>query len=203
MPTPGHEYGTVRTGGRTARTAAAVHDAALALISEGNREGLTMKEISTRSGVHEATLYRRWRDVDTVILDAATTRVVHDNPIQDTGSLRGDLHAWAAYVAAELAKPGGFALFEAIIRARLTGVDLDDDADAVRRRGRARAYVEQRSAQLQEAIDRARDRGEQTPTLAAVLDGVLAPLYLRAAFGYRPTNEDVDTLIDSVLRAPR
>jgi AcrR family transcriptional regulator len=177
-----------------------VHEAVLALIAEGGSEGLTMKEISARSGVHEATLYRRWRDVDTVILDAATTRVVHDNPIQDTGSLRGDLHAWAAYVAAELAQPGGFALFEAIIRAKLMGVD--DDDDAIRRRERAKAYLEQRSAQLQEAIDRARDRGEQAPNLSTVLDGVLAPLYLRAAFGYRRTDEDVETLIDSVLRGP-
>jgi AcrR family transcriptional regulator len=200
VPSPGSPYGTVRSGGRTARTATAVHDAVLALIAEGGSEGLTMKEISARSGVHEATLYRRWRDVDTVILDAATTRVVDDNPIQDTGSLRGDLHAWATYVAAELAQPGGFALFEAIIRARLMGVDVDDDDDALRRRERAKAYLDQRSAQLQEAIDRARDRGEPAPTLSAVLDGVLAPLYLRTAFGYRRADEDVETLIDSVLR---
>lgn len=200
MPTPGRQHGTVRSGGRTARTAAAVHEAVLALIAEGDSEGLTMKEISARSGVHEATLYRRWRDVETVILDAATTLVVHDNPIRDTGSLRGDLHTWAAYVAANLAQPAGFALFEAIIRAKLMGVDDDDDADAIRRRERARAYVEQRSAQLQEAIDRARDRGEQAPTLSTVLDGVLAPLYLRAVFAYRRIDEDLEALIDSVLR---
>lgn len=203
MSTPGPRYGTVRSGGRTARTAAAVHEAVLALIAEGDREGLTMKEIAARSGVHEATLYRRWRDVDTVILDAATTRVIHDNPIQDTGSLRGDLRAWAAYVATELAQPTGFALFEAIIRAKLMSAEGDDDADAIRRRERAKAYVEQRSAQLQEAIDRARHRGEQPPSLTTVLDGVLAPLYLRAAFGYRRTNEDVESLIDSVLHGNR
>ncbi|WGY00337.1 TetR-like C-terminal domain-containing protein [Nocardioides sp. QY071] len=174
-----------------------MHEAVLALIAEGGSESLSMKEISARSGVHEATLYRRWRDVDTVILDAATTRVVHDNPIQDTGSLRGDLRAWAAYAAAEIAHPAGFALFEALIRAKL--ISDDDDADATRRRERARAYLEHRSAHLQEAIDRARERGEPAPPLSAVLDGVLAPLYLRAVFGYRRTDEDVEMLIDRVL----
>src|SRR5690242_11835460 len=96
-------HGQQRPGGRTARTAEAARQATLELMSERGRGSLTMKEISSRSGVHEATLYRRWRDVDSLVFDAVTERIVHDLAIPDTGSLRGDLQAWAGRAARDLA----------------------------------------------------------------------------------------------------
>lgn len=166
-------------------------------MSEGGRSSLSMKEISVRSGVHEATLYRRWRDVDSIVFDAVTERIVHDLPIPDTGSLRGDLQAWASRAARDLARPDGFALLEALVRANLTGTGGDEDA--VRRRSRARRYLEKRSTQLEEAIERARQRGEAAPMLVDVLDRVLAPLYLRVIFGYRPADDDIEALVDAAV----
>ena len=166
-------------------------------MSERGSGSLSMKEISLRSGVHEATLYRRWRDVDSLVFDAVTERIVHDLPIPDTGSLRGDLQAWASRAARDLANPDGFALLEALVRADLTGTGGDEDA--VRRRSRARRYLDKRASQLEGAIERARQRGEAAPTLADVLDRVLAPLYLRVIFGYRPADDDIEALVDAAV----
>ncbi|WP_456696233.1 TetR/AcrR family transcriptional regulator C-terminal ligand-binding domain-containing protein [Aeromicrobium sp. P5_D10] len=198
MAVPNSRPGAARPGGRTARTAQAVHRAVLGLIAERGREGLTMKEIATASGIHEATLYRRWRDVDTVVLDAATSQIVEELPIPDTGTISGDLHGWVAAAATGLAQPGGFALFEALIRADVSG--SGGDADTVRRRGQARAYIAERSAQLQMAIDRARERGETVPDVRTLLDRLLAPIYARAVFAYRPADDDLEQLVDDALR---
>ena len=166
-------------------------------MSERGRSALTMKEISSRSGVHEATLYRRWRDVDSLVFDAVTERIVHDLAIPDTGSLRGDLQAWATRAARDLASPDGYALLEALVRAHLTGTGGDEDAAL--RRSRGRRYVEKRSSQLEAAFERARQRGETAPALAEVLDRVLAPIYLRVIFGYRPADDDIEALVDAAL----
>jgi AcrR family transcriptional regulator len=198
MATQDPPSGTVRPGGRTARTAAAAHDAVRGLLAERGREGLTMREVAARSGVHEATLYRRWRDVDTLVLDAATERITRESPVPDTGSLRGDLHGWAASVAADIVRPGGFALFETLARVDLTGTGGDDDV--VRRREQAREYIARRYEQLAAAIERARTRGETAPEPADVLDRLIAPLYLRVGFGYRPADHDLDALVDDALR---
>ncbi|GAA4655407.1 TetR/AcrR family transcriptional regulator [Arthrobacter cryoconiti] len=198
MNTPSSPSGIARPGGRTARTAGAAHNAVLALIAERGREGLTMREISDRSGLHEATLYRRWRNVDTLVLDAATQQISRDSPIPDTGSLRGDLRAWAESTAAQIVLPGGFSLFEALSRSDVTGSGGDEDT--ILRREQARGYLKQRSAQLDQAFERARIRGENVPEASDVLDRILAPLYLRVVFGYRRADEGLDALIDGAMR---
>ncbi|MCX2748089.1 TetR/AcrR family transcriptional regulator [Arthrobacter sp. MI7-26] len=189
---------SARPGGRTARTASAVHEAVLTLIAERGRDGLTMKEIAATSGVHEATLYRRWRDVDTVILDAATARIIRDLPIPDTGSIRGDLLGWVSAASADLARPGGLALFEALIRADVRG--QGGDVDTVRRRELAQLYREHRSVQLQNAIDRARSRGEVVPEVEVLLDRIMGPIYARAVLGYRRLDVALVDLVESALR---
>lgn len=175
-----------------------MHEAVLTLIAERGRDGLTMKEIAATSGVHEATLYRRWRDVDTVILDAATARIIRDIPIPDTGSIRDDLLGWVTAASADLARPGGFALVEALIRADVAGEG--GDADTVRRRELAHVYLEHRSVQLQAAVDRAHVRGEAVPAVEDLLDRVMGPVYSRAVLGYRRMDLDLAGLVESALR---
>ncbi|MEU4828600.1 TetR family transcriptional regulator, partial [Actinomadura sp. NPDC023710] len=53
--------GAVRPGGRTARTRAAVLAATQGELEEAGYAGLTLEKVAERSGVHLATLYRRWR----------------------------------------------------------------------------------------------------------------------------------------------
>ncbi|MCF2526991.1 TetR/AcrR family transcriptional regulator [Yinghuangia soli] len=82
-----------RPGGRTARTRAQVLDAVRAELAENGHAGLTMEAVATRSGVHRATVYRRWRDVGGLLADLIAAAGEIDWQPPDTGSLRGDLTA--------------------------------------------------------------------------------------------------------------
>jgi AcrR family transcriptional regulator len=158
-----------------------------------------MHAVAARSGVHEATIYRRWRDVDTLLIDVEVARLEAEDAIPDTGDLRNDLRWWAEATAVSLSRPGGIAIFSAVASA----VGRSRQAEASWQQQRAVRYVAERGGQVQLALDRARKRGEDPPEAATVLDRVLAPLYLRAALGYRPTGEDLDALIDNALQGQR
>jgi AcrR family transcriptional regulator len=187
--------GTIRAGGRTARTARAVHEAVRELVAEHGREGVLMHAVAARSGVHEATIYRRWRDVDTLLIDVEVAALEAEDAIADSGDLRTDLCRWAEKTAASLSRPGGIAIFNAVASA----VERSRRAEAGWQERRAARYIAERGAQVELALDRARKRGENPPEASTVLDRVLAPLYLRAAFGYRPASEDIGTLVDNAL----
>jgi AcrR family transcriptional regulator len=94
--------GSVRPGGRTARTRARVLEAVSALLLEEGYEGLTIDAVAARSGVHRATVYRRWQDVGGLLAD--TVDAAREQPWEppDTGSLTGDLIEINRQVAAAL-----------------------------------------------------------------------------------------------------
>src|SRR5207248_10505689 len=56
--------GTLRPGGRTARTRAAVFEATLAELALRGYADLSLDGVAARSGVHKTTIYRRWRSRD-------------------------------------------------------------------------------------------------------------------------------------------
>src|SRR5665647_1075341 len=68
----------------------AILTATLELLAQEGYSQLTMERIATRAKVGKASLYRRWPDKASVVLDA-----VSHNPQRpsapDTGSLRGDM----------------------------------------------------------------------------------------------------------------
>jgi hypothetical protein len=61
-------------------------------------------------------------------------------------------------------------------------------------------YMARRGAQLQAMLDRAAARGETPPTIAELLEVVLAPLYFHALFLNRPADDDhARRLVDRLL----
>jgi len=50
-----------RPGGRSARVRRAVLDATLELVNAHGLDGVTVAEVAERAGVHETSIYRRWR----------------------------------------------------------------------------------------------------------------------------------------------
>src|SRR5580698_9912573 len=96
-----------RPGGRTAETRAAVFAAAEALLREKDPGAISMVEIAGRAGVAPTSLYRRWGDVRTLLTEVAVEGLMRDAPLPDTGTLRGDLRAWARNIAASLSNPRG------------------------------------------------------------------------------------------------
>jgi AcrR family transcriptional regulator len=157
-----------RTGGRSARVVAAVHGAVNDLVAQRNPREVTVAEIAERAGVNPTSIYRRWGSLEALVLDVETARLP---PVPDTGTLRGDLLAFAANAATDIARPGGLAFLHAVI-----GVKEESEPQRI-------ASLRERGAQIQVMLDRARDRGEPALDQTTVYDCILAPIYLRTLLG--------------------
>jgi AcrR family transcriptional regulator len=183
----GHELVRRRPGGRSARVAAAVYAAVDALLAEQGQGGFTVSDVARRAGVNPTSIYRRWGSVEAIILDVETARLADTTPLSDTGTLRGDLLAYARTAVADIARPGGLAFLKALISAQ----NLSDEQrfEAVGPRG----------AEIQAVLDRARDRGEPARDVSAVVDCILAPIYLRFLLGRGIDESDLDVFVQRAL----
>ncbi len=181
-----------RPGGRTAQTRAATFAAVEALLAEKPPAEVSMVEIAERAGVAATSLYRRWGDVRALLMEVAVERLVQESPLPDTGTLHGDLAAWARTVAAGLAHPSGSMFFRVYVgTAPASGDENAGRAQALARR------IEQIAAMLQ----RATDRGEAAPYVFEVTDHLLAPIYMRALFGFPADERTAEGLVRWLLNA--
>src|SRR5437879_330140 len=80
-------------------------DGALTLLREHGYDGLTMLAVIERAGVSAASLYRRWRTKQALVVAALGSLSV-DVFACDTGTLAGDLGAFAQRTAKVLAEHG-------------------------------------------------------------------------------------------------
>ena len=183
-----------RPGGRTAETRAAVFAAAEALLREKDPGAISMVEIAGRAGVAPTSLYRRWGDVRTLLTEVAVEGLMRDAPLPDTGSLRGDLGAWARTIAAGLASPEGSVFFRVYVGAvPRSGEEAAGRIEALRGR----------IDQIEAVLERARARDEAAPHVFEVTDHLLAPLYMRALFGNPADAAFADGLVDYLLSGDR
>jgi AcrR family transcriptional regulator len=179
-----------RPGGRSARVRTAVHQAVTELIAERGYGTFAVAEVAARAGVADTSIYRRWGTLEALLMDVTVSRLTERSPMPDTGSLAGDLRSFAAKVAADVTGSDGLALLRTVVTA-LAG----PDGESVRDR-----FLAVRSEQLQGVLDRARARGEDAPDVLEVLDGVLAPIYVRVLFGVVPLSPDyISGLVDRLL----
>ncbi|WP_433362802.1 TetR/AcrR family transcriptional regulator [Actinoplanes sp. CA-142083] len=177
-----------RPHGRSERLRERVHGAVVELLAERGADELTIPLIAERSGVHQATIYRRWGKVSVLLSDMVQAGPARTSPLPDTGSLRGDLEAYATAVAGSLSGPLGALM----LRAAVDAIPADPD------RG-ASAVLAERSTQLSEMLEKARARGESPPTVADLLEVVVAPLYFRALFDRPASADDARRLVARLL----
>ncbi|MGF6109651.1 TetR/AcrR family transcriptional regulator [Pseudomonas sp. ADAK2] len=97
----------LRPGGRSARVQESVHSAVRALLEEQDRASVTVPQIATRAGVTPSTIYRRWGDLSVLLADVALARMRPESEPANTGSLRGDLRAWAEQYLDEMSSEPG------------------------------------------------------------------------------------------------
>ena len=184
-----------RPGGRTAQTSQAILDAALSALAEVGYAALTLDTVAARAGVHRSTIYRRWATKDELIVDAVLASAARDVPTPDTGSLRGDLRAFAQAVAANLASPVALALLRTYVSetGRAAGIELV-----------ARAFWDERFALAATMVSRAAGRGELAAEADAelMIEMLVAPLFLRTLVTAKPvTPAYVDRIVDLVVAA--
>lgn len=179
-----------RPGGRSERVRVDVLDAALAQLLRDGYDGLNVREVARAAGVAETTVYRRWPTTHDLAA-AAITHLAHvENPIPDTGTLEGDLHALLSQIFDLLRRSD----VQRILRA-VAALD-SRDAGAVEARMR---FWRSRFAGSADIVDRAVERGE-LPTgtdPGEFVEFLVAPAYLRVLLLDRPVD---DALLEQSLR---
>jgi len=164
--------GTVRPGGRTARTRAAALRAAEDALIETGFDALDLADIARRADIGKTTVYRRWGTPATLVADLLLDMAEQSLPRAETGTLDGDLRANALLVHKTLTEPRSSALFKAVI----TAAASDPDTAAALHR-----FYATRIAEWAPCVEQAAARGEvpQGTDAAEVVRAVSAPLYYR------------------------
>ncbi|WP_055498874.1 TetR-like C-terminal domain-containing protein [Streptomyces albus] len=177
-------HGSTRPGGRTARTRAAVLAAALEALDTQDFASLTVDLLARRSGVHAATIRRRWRSVEGVISDLLSQHGTAAIPIPDTGDLRQDLHAMARAIADFHTAPRNRRLLEGMVAA----ASRQQSAEEVLREIFAR-----RLRQVAVLLHRAAERGEVPADTDAeqVIAALGAPFYYRLLITRGPLDDEL------------
>lgn len=186
---------TAKLGRRGAAVRAAVLEAAVAELVDHGIDGVTVAAVAARAGVHETSVYRRWRTREDLIVDALLDRSATQIPVPDTGSLQGDLVELARRVIGYLSSRIGRALV------RMSTLIVEDESLA-----QARAnFLASRLAAIRVVVDRAIERGELPAGTDAglVLEMLVAPLHLRTIMTGEPLTDDlpermVDILLDGL-----
>ncbi|MEU8587029.1 TetR/AcrR family transcriptional regulator [Streptomyces sp. NPDC048664] len=173
----------------------AVHQAVVDLLSDPEGVDLSIPAIAARAGVNHTSVYRRWGSREALLADVVTTRLERDSPLNDTGSLRGDLIAWAQAGVASIRTPEGRLLIRAV------ALSMPGGATAP---GERTQQFERRIASIESIRERAVARGEVPPPLEDILDQLIAPLYVRAIFAIDvPATGYPELLVDRLLSGTR
>ncbi|WP_371477958.1 TetR/AcrR family transcriptional regulator C-terminal ligand-binding domain-containing protein [Kitasatospora sp. NBC_00315] len=178
----GARPGTLRPGGRTARTRAAVLAAARAELIATGFANMTVEKVAARAGVAKTTVYARWRDVSGLVVDLLSELTVRTVPLPDTGSLAGDLRRVAADLLALARTPAERAVFEAVLATAIQ----DEQA----RRALTEFYAF-RLATTGQLVERAIARGEVPADTdpKEVVRTLAAPFYYRLFVSGEPMTE--------------
>jgi AcrR family transcriptional regulator len=180
-----------RPGGRSSRVKDAVFAAVEALLLASPGDLPSMADIAKRAKVNPTSLYRRWGDVRQLAGEVAVNRLMRDHPVPDTGSVRGDLIAWAVSVARGISTRRNVMLLRILTSVPFKSIEV---------RHLGKHPIGRRVAELEAMLARGADRGQHVPSIDEVLELVLAPIYLRALFlGPIGDPNEVDRLVDRAL----
>lgn len=168
-------------------------DATLEVLSEVGYDRLTMDAVAAKAKASKATLYRRWSNKVSLVIDA----VVHSKgpapDPEDTGSLRGDLMGVFCGIGG-LVDPATVAIFASVI----TAIARDEEfAEAFRTH-----VVGPKIAASQQIWQRARARGELREDVdLSLLEPALAGIVLHRVFlmGEQPTADLITRVIDQII----
>ncbi|MDW4905787.1 TetR/AcrR family transcriptional regulator [Streptomyces sp. ADMS] len=94
----GHQLAPRTIGRPRSRNAdTAILKATVSLLGESGFQGLTMEQVARRAGVGRATVYRRWKTKEEMIINALDS-LMADFDVPETGDLHGDLFAMTCWL---------------------------------------------------------------------------------------------------------
>jgi AcrR family transcriptional regulator len=168
--------------------------AATDLLAERGLGGMSIEEVASRAGVGKATIYRRWPSRGALAFDAFLAEFLGQQPLPDTGTLRGDLltalRAWIRSVTQTSAGPMLSGLIAEAQQDRALAADWRD------------RFVEPVRAQHAIMLDRAISRGEipADTDKDVVLDLLYGPAYHRLLHRHRPlTDQFARRVVDLIV----
>jgi AcrR family transcriptional regulator len=182
---------------RDVQTARRILDAALELGLELGFDGLTVEGVAKRAAVGKTTIYRRWPDIWSVVVDAVLDEVTRIAPVQHRTTARESFAVSMRLVARSFRGHHGRILRPLVGRAQIDETLRKTLADRwlVARRKISREIVLRgiASGELREGLD---------PDI--VLDALYGPLYHRLLLPYdgdavRLSDAYIDALIDTVF----
>ena len=176
----------------------AIHVATLQEVAEAGYGRTSVEAVARRAGVGKAAIYRRWPSKLELVIAAVSRAAVRPAEVPDTGSLRGDVHAFLVGGRRLLDDPVGRRVLADLVAeaARVPELDalLTATVGAPRR--------ELASVLLERAVARGELRPELDRELA--LDVVPAALYWRIAVRRATlTDDDLERLADATTAALR
>ena len=179
---------------RCPTTHQAILDAANNLLDEIGFTNMSLEGIAARAGVGKATIYRRWSNKASVVMDAFLAATAKEIAFPNTRSAREDIRRQMRSVVKVLNGPRGRTI------ATLIGVVQSDNelAEAFRTR-----FVAVRRGEAKAVVQRGIANGEFKPDmdLESVLDCLYGPLYFRLLIGHEKASAKyADQLVDLVLR---
>lgn len=173
----------------------AILDASLALIREVGFDALAMDAIAARAGVGKATVYRRWKSKELLVVEAIG-RIVRAVPDPDTGSTEADLMVLMNATLRMYADPATAALLSGLVASMARSEPI---ARAVRG-----GFVGMRREALRRVLRRAIGRGElrADTDLELALDLLSGPLLYRYLVSGQAVDEPLARgAVHAVLRA--
>ncbi|MEN0140333.1 MAG: TetR-like C-terminal domain-containing protein [Rhodococcus sp. (in: high G+C Gram-positive bacteria)] len=174
----------------------AVHQAVLETVIELGVGKVGIPEVSRRAGVRDSSIYRRWGTRENLLVDALLSASEHSLRVPDTGSLHGDLTAFASALIDYLDTPLGDGLARTL-------ASIPDSEDT---RSARDEFWASRLQTLLPMLTRAIERGEVPPDAdgRALIELVIAPIHFRHLLTREHTDHAfASRLATAAIRAAR
>jgi AcrR family transcriptional regulator len=186
--------GAPRGRPRSQQADRAILTATVELLADRGLAAMSIEEVAARAGVGKTTIYRRWPSKGLLALDAFVTSFREEQPLPDTGTLRGDLvSALREWVRAVTQTPMGPMLTSLIAAAQydpeLRGAWRERVLEPLRRQHRI-------------MLDRAVGRGEIPASVdrEVVLDLFFGAAEHRLLLGHLPmTDAFIGEVVEVIL----
>jgi AcrR family transcriptional regulator len=166
---------------RVEKSKKAVLAATYELLTESGLGGVSVDEVSRRSGVAKTTIYRHWPSRESLLLDACS-QLSSRPPVPDTGNLRSDLETLAAGASVRLRQP-----WSTVMPSIIDAAERDEDLAELQ----SQIHSQMRGA-FMAVIERAQKRGELPASQDAreLVATILGPILYRRYFSREPLSEN-------------
>lgn len=179
---------------RVERSKAAVLTETYRQLTQSGIGGVSIDEVSRKSGVSKTTIYRHWPSRSALLIDACS-RMGSASPLPDTGTLHGDLHALATGLAEQLQTAAWASVYPSVIDA----AERDPEIAAMQSELH-KGFMDPFHA----VVERAKDRAEISAAKPAddLIAAIVGPLFFRRWFSKEAIDERfLEVTIDAAITA--